>query len=236
VSVIAHTTDLSGDDTAAFVHAAAFAAASGGRLITLHGNPGPADASRLPDAAVLAARWGRPIEQQRICHECCEDVADTLLDALRGFTFELVVTGTHGRHGLSSLVHASVAEALARNLTVPTLVVPNLGRGFVDAATGTIALRRVLVPVGDAAEEARGRAAVHALTELAGSDAIEIITFHAHAAAPARAILEEALSRDVDAIVMSTHGHDGIGDVLFGSRTEHVIRGAACPVLSVPMR
>ena len=35
---IAHTTDLTGDDLAAFHHAAALAAASGARLVTNHGS------------------------------------------------------------------------------------------------------------------------------------------------------------------------------------------------------
>ena len=34
--LLAHTTDLSGDDTAAFVHASALAAASAARLVTVH--------------------------------------------------------------------------------------------------------------------------------------------------------------------------------------------------------
>jgi nucleotide-binding universal stress UspA family protein len=34
---------------------------------------------------------------------------------------------------------------------------------------------------------------------------------------------------------MPTRGHDGLGDALLGSHTEHVIREARCPVLSVPI-
>jgi nucleotide-binding universal stress UspA family protein len=30
---------------------------------------------------------------------------------------------------------------------------------------------------------------------------------------------------------MTTRGHDGLADVLFGSRAEHVVREAGCPVL-----
>ncbi|MBZ0234964.1 MAG: hypothetical protein K8M05_21730, partial [Deltaproteobacteria bacterium] len=48
--VLAHTTDLSGDDGAAFVHAAALAAASGARLVTIHGNAPPETAAQLPAA------------------------------------------------------------------------------------------------------------------------------------------------------------------------------------------
>jgi len=97
-TTIAHTTDLSGDDSAAFHHAAALAAASGARLITVHGNPGEVTAAQLPDAAPLAARWGRVIAHQRICHECCDEVADTVIDAIHQLRPQLVVAGTHARH------------------------------------------------------------------------------------------------------------------------------------------
>jgi len=146
--VIAHTTDLSGDDNAAFIHACALAAASGARLVTIHANASQAEVGRLPDAKVLAARWSRPIEHERICHECCDDVSDTLVDAMLKVDPQLIVAGTHARHGLAAVFTGSVAEAVARNVTVPTLIVPNHGRGFVDTSTGKIDLRRVLVPAG----------------------------------------------------------------------------------------
>jgi nucleotide-binding universal stress UspA family protein len=36
-----------------------------------------------------------------------------------------------------------------------------------------------------------------------------------------------------DVIVMSTHGHDSLGDRVLGSHTERVLRSAPCPVLVV---
>jgi nucleotide-binding universal stress UspA family protein len=251
-TVIAHTTDLSGDDGPAFVHAAALAAASGARLITVHGNA-PADtASRLPDAAPLGVRWGRAIAHERRCHECCDDVTDTLLDALVRVMPGLVVTGTHARRGLSAVLHGSVSESLARNLAVPTLVVPNRGRGFVDEASGAVDLRRVLIPAGDAATAARGLAAARALLAVAGVERADLIVLvvgdhqldlpldgdvrvvHARGALD-DAILASARDQQACLIVMPTLGHDGVGDVLFGSHTEHVIRAAGCPVLTVPV-
>jgi nucleotide-binding universal stress UspA family protein len=172
VTTIVHTTDLTGDDDAAFVHATALASASGARLVTLHGNPGSVPPSALPDAARLTARWGRPaIDQRRICHECCEDVAETLLDAIHRLSPDLVVTGTHARHGLAAVLHGSVAEAIARNLAVPTLIVPDDGRRVVDAATGTIALGRVHVASGDGP---RVLDAARLLIRIAGSGELAI--------------------------------------------------------------
>jgi nucleotide-binding universal stress UspA family protein len=233
-TTIAHTTDLTGEDAAAFHHAAALAAASGARLVTIHGNAAAVDEARLPDAAPLAARWGRPIAHQRICHQCCDEVADTVIDALRTIDPQLVVAGTHARHGLGALLAGSVAEAVARNVAVPTLIVPNHLRGFVDPMTGAIDLHRVIVPAGDDAEAELGTAAARALVSLAGARAeIEILRV-AHGRI-VDAIVEEARARHACVIVMVTRGHDGIADVLRGSRTEHVLHAADCPVLSVPI-
>ena len=41
------------------------------------------------------------------------------------------------------------------------------------------------------------------------------------------------LGRDHDLIVMGAQGHGGLALSLFGSTTQHVVRGAACPVLTV---
>jgi nucleotide-binding universal stress UspA family protein len=233
-TTIAHTTDLTGDDAAAFHHAAALAAASGARLVTIHGNASMAEVGRLPDARPLAERWGRPISHQRICHECCDDVADTVVDAVRKVDPRLVVAGTHARHGLSAMLAGSVAEAVARNVAAPTLIVPNHVRGFVQADTGAIDLRRVLVAAGDDEATARGLAAARALLGLAAA-AAEPELFHVDHGNVADAIVAHARSNQACVIVMATRAHDGVLDVLLGSRTEHVIRDAGCPVLSVPL-
>lgn len=249
--LIAHATDLTGDDLAAFVHASALAAASASRLVSLHGNAPAEAASQLPDAGELARRWGRPIEHERRCHECCDDVSDTVIDALRKLGPELVVVGTHARHGIKALLNGSVGETIARNLAVPALVVPNRSRGFVDAATGAIDLRRIVIPAGNLMEAERGLAAARGLLALVGAADAELEILHVGEPDPALsrlgvpvtvitgkledAIVERARARDVCLIVMPTRGHDGVGDVLGGSHTEHVIREASCPVLSVPL-
>jgi nucleotide-binding universal stress UspA family protein len=254
--VIAHATDLSGDDEAAFLHACALAAASGARLITIHANPAGASAAQLPDAAPFAARWGRPIEQHRICHECCDDVADTLVDAIQRAAPTLVVAGTHAKHGLAALLGGSVAEAVARNVGVPTLIVPNGSRGFVDVATGAIDLGRVLVPAGSAGDVGAGLAAARALAALTGARGVGYEVLHVGAgpdiAIPPDArdvqlrtrradhglvatIVAEACAIEASVIVLPTRGHDGVGDTLLGSVTERVVRDAPCPTLSVPI-
>ena len=49
----------------------------------------------------------------------------------------------------------------------------------------------------------------------------------------ARTITSYAADNGYDLIVMGTHGRTGLAHVLMGSVAEHVVRDAACPVLTV---
>ena len=40
---------------------------------------------------------------------------------------------------------------------------------------------------------------------------------------------------DVDLIVMTTAGHNSLRDMMCGSVTERVLRGARCPLLALPV-
>jgi nucleotide-binding universal stress UspA family protein len=50
---------------------------------------------------------------------------------------------------------------------------------------------------------------------------------------PYKEIIKVAREREVDLIVIATHGHSGLNHFLFGSTAERVIRLAPCPVLVV---
>jgi nucleotide-binding universal stress UspA family protein len=49
----------------------------------------------------------------------------------------------------------------------------------------------------------------------------------------AKTIVQYAAEQKFDLIVMGTHGRTGLGHFLVGSVAEHVVRSAACPVLTV---
>ena len=65
--------------------------------------------------------------------------------------------------------------------------------------------------------------------ELHGLDIEEVIA-HGDAAAE---IVRVAAERNVDLIVISSHGRTGLGRMIFGSTAEAVVRHAGCPVLVV---
>jgi nucleotide-binding universal stress UspA family protein len=65
--------------------------------------------------------------------------------------------------------------------------------------------------------------------ECAGLEVEEVIT-HGEAASE---IVRVAKERNVDLIVVSSHGRTGLGRILFGSTAEAIVRHASCPVLVV---
>jgi universal stress protein A len=67
------------------------------------------------------------------------------------------------------------------------------------------------------AQWASSRKVVHAIVE--GSPRSEIVRY--------------AREKDVDLIVLTTHGRSGLAHVLMGSVAESVVRTAPCPVLTV---
>ena len=50
---------------------------------------------------------------------------------------------------------------------------------------------------------------------------------------PTAAIIEAEQELRPDAVVMATHGRTGLGHLLIGSVTEHVVRESICPVVTI---
>ena len=67
-------------------------------------------------------------------------------------------------------------------------------------------------------------------TELGGSRNYESMVV---SGTPFLEIIRIAKEKEVDLIVVGTHGRTGLDHVLFGSTAEKVVRQAPCPVLSV---
>jgi nucleotide-binding universal stress UspA family protein len=87
----------------------------------------------------------------------------------------------------------------------------------------TPSLAQMRAEMTEAAEEELAAFAGH------GPDHLDIATYILHGS-PAGQILHLADQKDVDLIVMSTHGRTGLPHMLIGSVTEKVVQKAPCPV------
>ena len=85
-----------------------------------------------------------------------------------------------------------------------------------------------------AAFEDRGERAIEGVQERATDAGINVASSIA-SGRPASVILEYVSERDIDLIVMGTHGRTGIGQWFLGSVTENVVRQADVPVFCVPV-
>lgn len=171
---------------------------------------------------------------------------------------DLVVLSTHQYEGIERLRHHAVAEPIARAARSNTLFLPSLVEGFVGADSGQGKLRRILIPVSQTPHPQPAVDIAAALAAGLGSDKGSLQLVHAGSEEdipkinkPQLAgwtwdqvvgqadvvdwILAAGAGYDVDLIVMMTEGHNSILDMLRGSVTERVLRGARCPVLAIPL-
>lgn len=108
---------------------------------------------------------------------------------------------------------------LLHTLEVHRIGTPDFGMGLAMPSLITesrAAAERALATVVDSSWPA-GRPVIHALLE--GSPREEIIRY--------------AREREIDLIVIATHGRTGLPHALLGSVAESVVRTAPCPVLTV---
>lgn len=84
--------------------------------------------------------------------------------------------------------------------------------------------------------EAAGQQAVDTVIDRATDAGVQSVEASILSGAPSRAITNYATDRDVDLVVMGTHGRSGLDRFLIGSVTEKVVRLVEVPVLSVSPR
>lgn len=257
--LIAHATaDLSPNDVG-FTHGLAMAAAQSGKreLLTMHVH----DGSSIADPAQVKlwlTRWGFAadhVAQRFVPCSGYEDPADGLIEACQKSRPDLLILPTHMRSGLARVFAGSVAEAVARNLSIPSLLLPLDGRRFVEEQTGKLTLERLLVLGGSQPDAQLGVDTAVWFARQVGHPNAQVTMLHVFDLAPFPEVthppelqlrvqhrageLSDVVTRvcaeqQPQLIVMVSHGHDELRDVLRSNRTERVLRAAHRPLLWVP--
>lgn len=94
-------------------------------------------------------------------------------------------------------------------------------------------LGQITLPAGEVQEfDKRAHEELKKISEEEISQGITVTTI-VRSGKPFLEIIETAKERDIDLIIISSHGHSGVENILFGSTSEKVVRKAPCPVLTL---
>ena len=122
---------------------------------------------------------------------------------------------------------ASLARKFGASIICVHVIEPMVPTVGYSGMTEPLPLADITDQLEDSAE--RELPKIAECEECAGLDIEEVIV-HGDAAAEIARVAQE---RDVDLIVISSHGRTGLGRIFFGSTAEAVVRHAPCPVLVV---
>ena len=137
--------------------------------------------------------------------------------------FETILVPTDGSEAANVAADHGITLAGATDAAMHVVHVVDL-----TAISGEFGGAEVL----NALEEA-GQQAVDDVIDRAGKADLRTVEASVLSGTPARAILDYAEERDIDLIVMGTHGRTGLERYLLGSVTEKIVRVADVPVLTV---
>ncbi|HSE57308.1 MAG TPA: universal stress protein [Nitrospiraceae bacterium] len=185
------------------------------------------------------------------------DPVEAVVSYLGNHAADLLVLATNQNKGRMQWLEKSVATPVAIKSRLMTLFIPHGIKGFVSLDDGSVSLRRILIPIDTQPDPLPAvQAAVRIALQLncpAGTFTLLHVGGEGQGpevplpdvpgwdweratkqGAVTDVILETARERTADLIVMSTEGRNGFLDVLRGSQTERVLRGASCPLLAIP--
>jgi nucleotide-binding universal stress UspA family protein len=120
-------------------------------------------------------------------------------------------------------VAAALAEQSSARLTLLNVVEPSPYATGLEGAP-------LVIPDDVFARNAKAQLPRVAQRFVPSSVRVTQLVGHGRAAS---VIVETALEKEIDLIVLSTHGHTGLERLLMGSTAEHVVRHAHCPVFVV---
>ncbi|WP_248896828.1 universal stress protein [Haloplanus halobius] len=136
--------------------------------------------------------------------------------------FDTLLFPTDGSEGATAVFDHVLDMAAATGATVHVINVADTTRDSVTQIRGEVV---------DTLEQ-EGRRIAQEAADRAADRGVETVT-DVLQGEPHRTIVDYAESRDVDLVVMPTHGRRGLERVLLGSTTERVVRRSEAPVLTI---
>ncbi|MFB6119506.1 MAG: universal stress protein [Halobacteriaceae archaeon] len=136
--------------------------------------------------------------------------------------YESILFPTDGSEGAAGAFDHAIDLAATFDASLSVLFVADTSRESVTMVEGEVV----------DALEAEGEEAIADLVDRAQGRGVEAAG-EVVQGPPYRTILDYAETRDVDVIVMPTHGREGLDRYLLGSVTERVVRTSSVPVLTV---
>jgi hypothetical protein len=181
----------------------------------------------------------------------------TVVNFLKNHRRDLIVLSTSRDDGVPGWIRPTDPEKIANKSKTMTLFIPGAEEGFVNLNTGEICLKRILIPIDHnpspypAIEYALrttnlvqhsteitllyvGPASKMPSLNLPERENVKWSQIHQEGEVVTE-IMNTALQKAADLIVMATAGQNGFLDALRGSITEQVLRKVPCPVLAVPV-
>lgn len=181
------------------------------------------------------------------------DATHGIIDLAKAQRVGLIVMGTHARTGLMRALSRSIAEEVLRRTTTPLCVIrrPAIGKihhrilvPIVDDDLSAMAARYatdvarafgsrlVFCTVEDSRGASNGKALLDSTTQQASQAGMEsqgVVLPRDNRIA--RSILAQVRAEQCDAIIMASHGRDGLLRLVEGSVAETVIRSSETPVI-----
>jgi nucleotide-binding universal stress UspA family protein len=269
---ILHPSDLSVDEGRAFAHALAIALRLQSTLSLLHAGQRSSviDGMAYPHVRETLIRWGlldKGSPREAVWDELGIEVKklspkklspmEAIEKHLAERATDMVVMATRGRDGMPRWLKPSVSDKLAKRAPARTLYVPTDVRGFVQAETGEIRLRRIVTPLDPELDPRIAMRAADRIAQILGQTGVEFVavrvgggqTFddvdlsdtprgswstETRKGSPAKEIVDVAIGCDADLIIMVTEGRQGFLDALRGSTTAQVLHEAPCPLAALP--
>ncbi len=266
---VLHPTDLEARARTAFVHALRVVLDGRGKLTLLHVGPDrEVPWSEFPGIRHTLVRWGAlPAEA------CRADLAGLgvraaklklegrspvkgIVQRVRSSDADLLVLATHQRRGVARWWRPSIAEAAARAVAIPSLLLPFGEGGFVDLDDGAVDLTRVLVTCAAYPPPGPALDATSRLLHTLGIPRCRVRLLHVgpgepprpgalglegwsvevadRTGSPVEAILDEARDWPADLVVVSTRREPGGLARVRGSTTTRLLERLRAPILLVP--